>query len=281
MSESGLIIALFTVLFTLFVVLTERKLLAYAMRRMGPTLMGRNGAFQIALDLFKLLTKDIFLIPRPTSALAPVFLTLLYCCQLMFSQNFIWGPSMFLFENVDSMVLYHLILILFGNIFFTVVGLLSQSRYAIIGTARSLVHVISLDIFVTIVYSLLVFSSQSANFHDFVLVQNMYWFIFLYSPAASGFLVLFLLESKRTPFDHAETEAEVVAGYAVEYSGPMLLVIFLAEYLHLVIASVHFVLFFIGGWFTLEYLWFLPPIFVAPHDMFYWFELFNNFIRIS
>ena len=89
MSESGLIIALFTVLFTLFVVLTERKLLAYAMRRMGPTLMGRNGAFQIALDLFKLLTKDIFLIPRPTSSLAPVFLTLLYCCQLMFSQNFI------------------------------------------------------------------------------------------------------------------------------------------------------------------------------------------------
>jgi NADH:ubiquinone oxidoreductase subunit H len=60
----------------------------------------------------------------------------------------------------------------------------------------------------------------------------------------------------------------------------MLLIIFLAEYLHLVIASVHFVLFFIGGWFTLEYLWFLPPIFVSPHDMFYWFELFNNFIRI-
>jgi len=167
MSEVGLIIALFTVLLTLFVVLTERKLLAYAMRRMGPTLMGRNGAFQIALDLFKLVTKETFLIPRPTTMLAPVFLTLLFCCQLMFSQNFVWGPSTFLFENVDSMVLYHLILILFGNIFFTVVGLLSQSRYAIIGTARALVHVISLDIFVTIVYSLLVFSSQSANFHDF------------------------------------------------------------------------------------------------------------------
>ena len=81
---------------------------------------------------------------------------------------------MFLFDNVDSMVLYHLILILFGNIFFTVVGLLSQSRYAIIGTARALVHVISLDIFVTIVYSLLVFSSQSANFHDFITAQNLY-----------------------------------------------------------------------------------------------------------
>jgi NADH:ubiquinone oxidoreductase subunit H len=89
MSESGLIIALFTILFTLFVVLTERKLLAYAMRRMGPTLMGRNGSFQIVLDLVKLLTKETFLIPRPTTALAPVFLALLYSCQLMFSQYFI------------------------------------------------------------------------------------------------------------------------------------------------------------------------------------------------
>lgn len=154
---------------------------------------------------------------------------------------------MLLFDNLDSMILYHLILILFGNIFFTVVGLVSQSRYAIIGTVRSLVHVISLDIFITVVYSLLAFSAQSVNFHDFVLTQNLYWFFFLYTPAASGFLILFLLESKRTPFDHAETESEVVAGYAVEYSGPMLLVIYLAEYLHLIIASLHFVLFFMGG----------------------------------
>lgn len=281
MSESGLIIALFSVLFTLFVVLTERKLLAYAMRRMGPTLMGRNGAFQIALDLFKLLTKEIFLIPRPTTALAPIFLSLLYSCQLLCSQNFVWGPSMFIFENVDSMILYHLILILFGNIFFVIVGLLSQSRYAIIGTARSLVHVISLDIFITVVYSLLVFSSQSANFHDFVLTQNLYWFFFLYSPAASGFVILFLLESKRTPFDHAETESEVVAGYAVEYSGPMLLMTYLAEYLHLVISSIHFVLFFLGGWSALNYLWFLPPVFLTTHDSFYWYELMLNLSRIG
>ena len=82
-------IAFFTVLYTLFVVLTERKLLAFAMRRIGPILMGRNGAFQIALDLFKLVTKETFLIPRPTSALAPIFLALLYCCQLLFSQNFV------------------------------------------------------------------------------------------------------------------------------------------------------------------------------------------------
>ena len=59
--------------------------------------------------------------------------------------------------------------------------------------------------------------------------------------------MLFLLESKRTPFDHAETESEVVAGYAVEYSVSMLLMILLTEYLRFVIAPIHLVLFFIGG----------------------------------
>ena len=227
MSELALIISLISILLTLFVVLVERKFLAYAQRRMGPAVMGRNGAFQIALDLFKLLTKEIFLIPRPSTALAPLFLSLLYAIQLIFSQNFIWGPSLLIFENVDSLILYHLILILFSNIFFVLVGLISQSRYSIIGTVRALIHVISLDIFVTILYSLLVFSSQSANFHDFVNIQNIFWFFFLYSPVASVFIVILLLESKRTPFDHAETESEVVAGYAVEYNGPMLMIIFL------------------------------------------------------
>ena len=89
----------------------------------------------------------------------------------------------------------------------------------------------------------------------------------MYSPAASGFLMLFLLESKRTPFDHAETESEVVAGYAVEYSGPMLLMTFLAEYLHLVISSIHFIIFFCGGWFMLEFFSFLPSAFLLLHDL--------------
>lgn len=280
LSELSLLITLLSVLLTLFVVLTERKFLAYAQRRMGPAVMGRNGAFQIALDLIKLLTKEIFLVPRPSSALAPLILALLYATQLTFSQNFIWGPSVFLLDSVDSLILYHLILVLFSNIFFTLVGLLSQSRYAIIGTVRALVHVISLDIFVTILYSLLIFSSQSANFHDFVHTQTEYWFFFLYSPIASIFVLLLLLESKRTPFDHAETESEVVAGYAVEYSGPMLLMFYLAEYLHLVISSVHFVLFFVGGWLSLNFFFFLPPCFLTEHDVNYWFELFNTIFRI-
>jgi len=88
MSEGILFSALLVVLLTLFVVLVERKLLAFAQRRMGPTLMGRNGAFQILADLFKMLTKEIFLIPRPTTSSAPIFLSLLFTVQLLFSLNF-------------------------------------------------------------------------------------------------------------------------------------------------------------------------------------------------
>ena len=173
---------------------------------------------------------------------------------------------MFIVDSVDSMILYHLILILFSNIFFSVVGLISHSRYAIIGTIRGLVHVISLDIFVTVLYSLLVLISQSTNFHDFVLLQTSYWNILLYFPAASGFIVVLFLESKRAPFDHSETESEVVAGYSTEYNGPMLLMFFLAEYLHLIIAAIHFSLFFIGGWLNIELFSVLTPLFSAYHS---------------
>lgn len=79
-------------------------------------------------------------------------------------------------------------------------------------------------------------------------------------------MVVLFLESKRAPFDHAETESEVVAGYSTEYNGPMLLMFFLAEYLHLVIAALHFLLFFSGGWFSFEVLSILPPMFAAYHD---------------
>ena len=87
--EMALLLSLLVVLLTLFVYLIERKMLAFAQRRMGPTLMGRNGALQIVADLVKLLTKEAFMIPRPTTTIVPVFVTLLFTTQVLFSLNFI------------------------------------------------------------------------------------------------------------------------------------------------------------------------------------------------
>jgi NADH:ubiquinone oxidoreductase subunit H len=89
MHEGVLITSLLVIIFTLFIILTERKLLSFSQRRMGPTLLGRNGAFQIIADLFKMLTKEIFLIPRSTTVIAPIILSLLFGVQLLFSLNFI------------------------------------------------------------------------------------------------------------------------------------------------------------------------------------------------
>ena len=87
MSDVSLFIAVLFILLLLFVALGERKLLAFVMRRVGPILMGRNGAFQIFADLIKLLAKEDFLIPRPTSAVLPIFVAAFFSCQLLFAQN--------------------------------------------------------------------------------------------------------------------------------------------------------------------------------------------------
>lgn len=85
----ALLTSLLVILLTLFTVLFERKVLAFAQRRMGPTLMGRNGSLQILADLFKMLTKEVFMVPRPTTVIAPLLLSLLFTIQLLFSLNFI------------------------------------------------------------------------------------------------------------------------------------------------------------------------------------------------
>jgi hypothetical protein len=101
------------------------------------------------------------------------------------------------------------------------VELLPHPRYILIAAARTLVRPILLDIIVIIIYSLLIFSPQPVNLYNLILTQSL--------------------------FDHVETGLEVVAGYQVEYSGSKPLMIFLAEYLYLVIASIYSILFLVGG----------------------------------
>lgn len=270
MSEFYIISLILIILLCLFVVLTERKLLAHAQRRFGPSIAGRNGWLQIIVDLIKLATKEFFVMPRNNSASLPIIITLFYSLQLVFVQNFIFGPSMFLFNGVDGLIFFHLILVMSSNIILILIGFYSQSKYSVIGVVRGVVHVISLDIFVTVVYVLIIMSTQSGNFNDFSISQYNLWFMFLFSPLSFGFLIIMLLESKRAPFDHVETEAEVVAGYATEHGGIFLLVFYLSEYMHLIISANHFSIFFMGGWSNLNIYSFLPIFFYSFFDSSYY-----------
>lgn len=158
----------------LFVVLTERKLLAHAQRRFGPSIAGRNGWFQLGLDLIKLLTKEFFILPRSGSVVMPIYIALFFGVQLLFIQNFIFGPSMFVFDQVDGLIFYHLVLVMISNILLLIVGFASQSKYSIIAVIRAVVHVVSMDVYITITYVIILMSAQSGNFHDFVITQNNY-----------------------------------------------------------------------------------------------------------
>lgn len=248
LSDLSLLLIIVFILFCLFIVLTERKFLAHSQRRFGPSIAGRNGWFQIILDLIKLATKEFFMIPSFLSSIVPTLIAFFFVNQVLFIQNFIFAPSAFFLSNLDGLIFYHLILVMLSNVILILIGFLSQSKYSIIGVFRALVHVVSMDIFITITYALLVFITFSGNFHDYVLTQYQVPFILLIAPAAFIFLIIMLLESKRAPFDHVETESEVVAGYATEYGGIYLLTFYLVEYFHLLISTNHFTILFLGGW---------------------------------
>lgn len=134
-----------------------------------------------------------------------------------------------------------------SNITLLSIGYVSQSKYSLLGVFRAVIHIITMDTVITVVYILLILSTNSGSFHDFVSVQTTYYFIIILSPLALLFVIILLLEAKRAPFDHVETESEVVSGYATEYSSIYLLIFYLIEYFHLVISANHFTICFLGG----------------------------------
>lgn len=259
MTELGFILLIICILLCLFVVLVERKFLAHAQRRFGPSIAGRNGWLQIILDLVKLATKELSILPNNMASVMPTLIAFFFVIQLLFIQNFIFGPSLFFFYNIDGVIFYHLILVLLSNIILLLIGFMSQSKYSLLGIFRAIVQIVSMDIFITVTYVLLVLNSNSGNFHDFSITQVTVYYIIIFSPLSFIFLIIMLLESKRAPFDHTETESEVVAGYAVEYSGIYLLTFYLVEYFHLIISANHFTICFFGGWSGLN-LWSIIPI---------------------
>ena len=247
--------------------MVERKFLAHAQRRFGPSIAGRNGWLQIIIDLIKLATKESFILPNPLTSTVPSIIAFFFTVQLLFIQNFIFGPSMFFFYNMDGLIFYHLILVMLSNLTLVVLGFLTQSKYTLLGIFRSAVHVVSMDIYITLVYVLIIMNTNSGQFHDFPIFQFASPSIFIFLPASFLFLILMLLESKRAPFDHVETESEVVAGYATEFSGIYLLTFYLVEYFHLIISANHFSIFFLGGWFGVDLwslFWFLVSAFLNP-----------------
>ena len=227
--------------------LLERKLMASVQRRVGPNVVGFYGILQPLVDGVKLLNKEVVVPQRSGVALfllSPVivfFLSIMVWSLLPFSLSSVIVDvdlSLLLLFLLSSLNVYGLV----------IAGWSSNSKYAFLGALRSGAQVISYELvfgFIVITVGLI---GQSYSLIDLVVFQyECAWFIFTMFPIFVVFLVVMLAETNRAPFDLAEAEAEIVAGYNVEYSSIMFAMFFLGEYANMLMMSFISSILFVGG----------------------------------
>jgi len=150
--------------------------------------------------------------------------------------------------DIEYNVFFILILSSLNAYCLVLAGWASNSKYALLGSLRSSAQLISYEIFFGLLLVPIYAYAGSMNISDIVLAQENVWFCFLFFPIFIIFLIAALAETNRTPFDLPEAEAEIVAGYNVEYSGIVFSFFFLAEYNNILIASATTTALFLGGW---------------------------------
>jgi NADH-quinone oxidoreductase subunit H len=234
--------------------LLERKIMAAIQIRRGPNVIGL-GLLQPLADGLKLLIKEL-IIPLKGNKwlflLSPVlFLSLSFAtwAVIPFEEYYVASPNLtvLVFLAFSSLSVYGILL---G-------GWSSNSRYAFLGALRSASQMISYELVLSLLVLLVCILAQSFNFVDIVNSQTTTWFIIPLAPFALVYFIAVLAETNRTPFDLPEAEAELVAGYSVEYSSGPFAFYFIAEYCNLIIWSFTTTILFLGGWLPISYIPFL------------------------
>lgn len=246
-----------------YLTLAERKVIAWMQLRRGPNVVGPYGLLQPIADAVKLLFKEIIF---PTKAdkllfiLAPVVtfvLSLIGWAVIPFSVK---GAI----ANINVGVLYLLAMSSLGIYGIIIAGWASNSYYAFFGAIRSAAQMISYEVSIGLVIVCVLLATGSLNLKDIVLAQqHMDWSVkLLLAPMMVVFFISILAETNRLPFDLPEAEAELVAGYNVEYSSIPFALFFLGEYANMILTSAMTVILFWGGWLPIvnfEFLSFVPP----------------------
>lgn len=252
--------------------LIERRILALVQRRVGPTFVGYKGRLQYIADALKLFTKAAFI---PDEANRIWFITIpsivaALCYSLW--MNSVWAPSLSLFEIEYNLVYVSLFSILF-SFCVMLTGYFSHNKYAMIASIRCAVITLNLELFMGLLVLNITLLTRSFSFLPAIVLQESVWLIFTFLGISGLIIITFLLETNRTPFDLAEAESELVAGYTVEYGGFFFGLFYLGEYLHLFFGSAVIAVLFLGGWESPTFLWFIFTdmyIFISYIEDFYY-----------
>ena len=230
-----------------FFTLLERKIMAGIQRRRGPNVVGVLGVLQPFADGLKLLIKETIIPSRANKIiflLAPIlalFLSFLSYTVLPFSLFNV-------FSDINLGILY-----IFAISSLSVYGIImsgwsSNSRYAFLGTLRSTAQMVSYEVSIGLIIINVLICANSLNLTQIVYSQTYIWYVIPLFPLFLLFYISALAETNRPPFDLPEAEAELVAGYFVEYSAMTFAQFFLGENINIIfICSLMTTLFF-GGW---------------------------------
>jgi len=254
----------------------ERKVIGWMHVRMGPNKIGPFGLLQAFADVFKLLFKEIIV---PTNANR--FLFFIAPMLSVVPALAVWAVVPFdhglVLSNVNAGVLYLLAMSSLGVYGIILAGWASNSRYALLGSMRSAAQMISYEICIGMALVTVLVLSGSLNFSAIVEAQAggkglFDWFWLPLLPMFFVFYISGVAETNRLPFDVAEGESEIVAGFHVEYSGSAFALFFLAEYANMILMSFLVSILFMGGWLSPFQGWHFGPL-SAPG----WWWLFAKF----
>ncbi|HVV98674.1 MAG TPA: NADH-quinone oxidoreductase subunit NuoH [Rhodanobacteraceae bacterium] len=230
----------------------ERKVIGWMHVRMGPNQVGPLGLAQTFADVFKLLLKEVI---YPTNANRGLFLLApLWALVPAFAAwSVIPIADHVAWSNANAGLLFLLAMTSMGVYGIIIAGWASNSRYAMLGAMRSAAQVVSYEIAMGFSLISVLILAGSLNFSDIVNAQAgrfgfLNWFCVPLLPMFIVYFVSGVAETNRAPFDVAEGESEIVAGFHVEYSGAPFAVFFLTEYANMILVSFLAPVLFLGGW---------------------------------
>jgi len=228
----------------------ERKIIGYMQLRIGPNRVGPRGWLQPIADALKLMMKEVIVPSKSNHYLFVIAPTLVIGPALAAWAVIPFGDGLVL-ADVDASLLYILALTSMGVYGVLIASWASNSKYAFISTMRSAAQIVAYEIAMGFALVGVLMAAGSINLGDIVEGQRgslLHWY---WLPLLPLFLIYFIsgvAETNRAPFDVAEGESEIVAGFHVEYSGMAFAVFFLAEYANMILIAFLAALMFLGGW---------------------------------
>ena len=233
-----------------YLTLAERKVIGSMQVRVGPNRVGWKGMGQPFADMFKLMTKEV-IIPTNSSRFLFLVAPILSLAPALAAWAVVPFADGWVLADINAGLLYILAMTSLGVYGVIIAGWASNSKYAFLGAMRSAAQIVAYEIAMGFALIGVLMVAGSLNLGDIVRAQSggfFSWFLIPLFPLAVVYFISGVAETNRAPFDVAEGESEIVAGFHVDYSGMAFAVFFLAEYANMIMIAALTSIMFLGGW---------------------------------